>query len=70
LTVLYKPRAWRIFPPTQKIRTSILLGRMSVRLKAAQWLQRIILTSALQNPLVALSVRSDWFWRLAFERTR
>jgi 2-polyprenyl-6-methoxyphenol hydroxylase-like FAD-dependent oxidoreductase len=40
------------------------------RLAWAKWLQRIILTSALQNPLVVLAARSDWFWRMAFERTR
>jgi len=40
------------------------------RLAWAKWLQRIILTPALQNPLVALAARSDWFWPMAFERTR
>ncbi|MDD5139543.1 MAG: hypothetical protein PHY43_04685 [Verrucomicrobiales bacterium] len=40
------------------------------RLAWAKWLQRLILTPTLQNPLVALAARSDWFWRLAFERTR
>jgi 2-polyprenyl-6-methoxyphenol hydroxylase-like FAD-dependent oxidoreductase len=40
------------------------------RLAWAKWLQRIILTPSLQNPLVALAARSDWFWRAAFERTR
>jgi len=40
------------------------------RLAWAKWLQRIILTPALQNPLVGLAARSDWFWRMAFERTR
>ena len=40
------------------------------RLAWAKWLQRLVLTPSLQNPLVALAARSDWFWRLAFERTR
>ena len=40
------------------------------RLAWAKWLQRLILTSSLQNPLVLLAARSDWFWRMAFERTR
>ena len=40
------------------------------RLVWARWLQRIILTPSLQNPLIALAARSDWFWRMAFERTR
>ncbi len=40
------------------------------RLAWAQWLQRGLLTPALQNPLMTLASRSDWFWRLAFERTR
>jgi 2-polyprenyl-6-methoxyphenol hydroxylase-like FAD-dependent oxidoreductase len=40
------------------------------RLAWAKWLQRILLTPALQNPLVALAARNDWFWRMAFERTR
>jgi 2-polyprenyl-6-methoxyphenol hydroxylase-like FAD-dependent oxidoreductase len=40
------------------------------RLAWAKWLQRILLTPALQNPLVMLAARSDWPWRLAFGRTR
>jgi flavin-dependent dehydrogenase len=40
------------------------------RLAWAKWLQRIVLTPALQNPLIALAARSDWLWRVAFERTR
>jgi 2-polyprenyl-6-methoxyphenol hydroxylase-like FAD-dependent oxidoreductase len=40
------------------------------RLAWAKWLQRLVLTPSLQNPLVALAARSDWFRRLAFERTR
>ena len=40
------------------------------RLAWAKWLQRILLTPALQNPLVALAARNDWFWRMAFELTR
>jgi menaquinone-9 beta-reductase len=40
------------------------------RLAWAKWLQRIILTPALQNPLIILAARSDGFWRRAFERTR
>ncbi len=40
------------------------------RLAWAKWLQRLILTPALQNPLVALAGNSDWFWRMAFEKTR
>jgi menaquinone-9 beta-reductase len=40
------------------------------RLAWAKWLQRLILTPSLQNPLVLLAARSDWFWRIAFERTR
>ncbi len=40
------------------------------RLSWAKWLQRGLLTPSLQNPLMTLASRSDWFWRLAFERTR
>jgi menaquinone-9 beta-reductase len=40
------------------------------RLAWAKWLQRLVLTPSLQNPLVALAARSDWFWRMAFEHTR
>jgi flavin-dependent dehydrogenase len=40
------------------------------RLAWAKWLQKIILTPALQPPLAMLAARSDWFWRMAFERTR
>ncbi|HXI68726.1 MAG TPA: hypothetical protein VNN22_00035 [Verrucomicrobiae bacterium] len=40
------------------------------RLAWAKWLQHLILMPSLQNPLVALAARSDWFRRLAFEKTR
>ena len=40
------------------------------RLAWAQWLQRLVLTPALQNPLVSLAARSDRFWRTAFGITR
>ena len=40
------------------------------RLAWAKWLQCLVLTPALQNPLVALAARSDWFRRIAFEKTR
>lgn len=40
------------------------------RLTWAKWLQRILLTPALQTPLVTLAARSDWFWRQAFAVTR
>jgi 2-polyprenyl-6-methoxyphenol hydroxylase-like FAD-dependent oxidoreductase len=40
------------------------------RLVWAKWLQKLILVPALQNPLVALAARSNWFRRMAFERTR
>jgi len=40
------------------------------RLASARWLQKIVQMSSLQDPLVALAGRSDWVWRLAFDRTR
>ena len=40
------------------------------RLAWAKWLQRLILTPMLQNSLVSLAAHSNWFWRMAFERTR
>ena len=40
------------------------------RLAWAGWLQGLILTPSLQNGLVTLASRSDWFWRMAFEKTR
>jgi menaquinone-9 beta-reductase len=40
------------------------------RLAWAKWLQRLILAPALQNSLVALAARSDWFRRMVFEKTR
>jgi menaquinone-9 beta-reductase len=40
------------------------------RLAWANWLQRLLLTPALQNPFVALAARNAWFRRMAFERTR
>ncbi|MGH7951312.1 MAG: NAD(P)/FAD-dependent oxidoreductase [Limisphaerales bacterium] len=39
------------------------------RLAWAKWLQRFMLTAALQNSF-AFAARSEWFWRMAFERTR
>ena len=44
--------------------------RCSRRLRWAKWLQHCLLAPALQNPLIALASRSDWFWRMAFENTR
>ncbi|MFZ0826576.1 MAG: hypothetical protein WAO02_04055 [Verrucomicrobiia bacterium] len=40
------------------------------RLVWARWLQRLVLTPVLQNALVLLASRSDWFWRTVFEKTR
>jgi menaquinone-9 beta-reductase len=40
------------------------------RLTWARWLQRFLLTPSLQNGLVMFAARSDWFWRMAFEKTR
>jgi 2-polyprenyl-6-methoxyphenol hydroxylase-like FAD-dependent oxidoreductase len=40
------------------------------RLAWSKWLQRLVLTPSLQNPLVTLASRSDWIWRMAFEHTR
>jgi len=40
------------------------------RLAWAKWLQRMMLTPPLQNVLVRSVSRSEWFWRMAFERTR
>jgi flavin-dependent dehydrogenase len=40
------------------------------RLAWARWLQKIVQMPSLQDPLVALAGRSDWVWRLAFNRTR
>jgi flavin-dependent dehydrogenase len=40
------------------------------RLAWAKWLQRFVLTPSLQNTLVRFAARSDWFWRMAFEKTR
>jgi 2-polyprenyl-6-methoxyphenol hydroxylase-like FAD-dependent oxidoreductase len=40
------------------------------RLTWAKWLQRFVLTPSLQNVLVRFAAHSDWFWRMAFEKTR
>jgi 2-polyprenyl-6-methoxyphenol hydroxylase-like FAD-dependent oxidoreductase len=45
-------------------------GQFARRLAWAKWLQRLILTAPLQNLLVSLAGRNDWFWRVAFEKTR
>jgi 2-polyprenyl-6-methoxyphenol hydroxylase-like FAD-dependent oxidoreductase len=44
--------------------------QFSQRLAWAKWLQRMLLTPALQNPLLLFASRNEWFWRMAFERTR
>jgi flavin-dependent dehydrogenase len=44
--------------------------QFSRRLRWANWLQRFLLSSSLPNPIKSFAVRSDWFWRFAFERTR
>jgi flavin-dependent dehydrogenase len=40
------------------------------RLAWAKWLQRMIFVPALQNTLVTLISRSEWFWQFWFNRTR
>jgi flavin-dependent dehydrogenase len=40
------------------------------RLFWAKWLQRCVLMPSLQNVLVRLVARSDWFWRTTFQLTR
>jgi len=40
------------------------------RLRWAKWLQSLVLTPVLQNPLLAIASRSDWFCRTAFKQTR
>lgn len=40
------------------------------RLAWAKWLQRLLFTPPLQNILVRFAARNDWFWRMAFEKTR
>jgi 2-polyprenyl-6-methoxyphenol hydroxylase-like FAD-dependent oxidoreductase len=40
------------------------------RLAWAKWLQRFVLMPPLPNMLVRLAARSDWFWQMAFEKTR
>ena len=42
----------------------------SRRLRWAEWLQTAMFSPLLQKVLFAFVVRSDWFWRLAFEKTR
>jgi 2-polyprenyl-6-methoxyphenol hydroxylase-like FAD-dependent oxidoreductase len=44
--------------------------QFSRRLGWAKWLQRMLLAPALQDPLLVLATRRDWFWRMLFERTR
>jgi menaquinone-9 beta-reductase len=44
--------------------------QFSRRLRWARWLQRLMLTPSLQNPLLAIMSRSPSFWQMAFERTR
>ena len=45
-------------------------GAFSRRLAWATWLQAAMLSPRWQRLLFAFALRSDWFWRLAFEKTR
>lgn len=40
------------------------------RLTWAKWLQRMMLATSLQDFLVRIAARSEWFWRTGFEQTR
>ncbi len=40
------------------------------RLVWAKWIQRLLLTPGLQNPLLAVATHNEWFWRMLFEKTR
>jgi menaquinone-9 beta-reductase len=40
------------------------------RLAWARWLQQMILAPVLQNAIVLLTSRSEWFWRTTFAKTR
>jgi len=42
----------------------------AARLFWAKWFQRALLSPSFQNIFAALAVRSEWFWRFAFEFTR
>lgn len=44
--------------------------RFARRLMWAKWLQRLMLTRALQNSLVRLAAGNAWVWRMGFEKTR
>jgi len=44
--------------------------QFAARLRWAAWLQRLVLTPSLQNPLIAVANYSDSFGRLAFTLTR
>jgi len=44
--------------------------RFARRLAWAGWLQKLMLTSSLQNSLVRFVAGSEWGWRMAFEKTR
>jgi menaquinone-9 beta-reductase len=45
-------------------------AEFSRRLAWAKWLQRLVLTPQLQNAMVSVVSRSEWFWRMVFEKTR
>jgi flavin-dependent dehydrogenase len=59
--------SWREAQSTIARRCDATFAR---RLAWAKWLQRLILTPSLQNILVIFASRSDWCWRMIFERTR
>jgi hypothetical protein len=42
----------------------------SLRLRWANWLQRLLLSRSLPNPMKNFAAHSDCFWRFAFERRR
>jgi 2-polyprenyl-6-methoxyphenol hydroxylase-like FAD-dependent oxidoreductase len=59
--------SWAEIQPQIACRCDAAFAR---RLAWAKWLQRFVLAPSLQNVLVRFAVSSDWFWRMAFERTR
>jgi flavin-dependent dehydrogenase len=60
-------RSWSDAKQTLARRCDAAFAR---RLTWARWLQALVLSPALQTPLVFLAARSEWFCRLWFERTR
>jgi menaquinone-9 beta-reductase len=63
-------RGERSWPEAREDVARLCDETFSRRLAWAKWLQTAMFSSLCQNVLFTLAARSEWFWRMAFEKTR